>query len=137
MVKMTVHYKGQLHCDLKHLPSGTVIHTDAPVDIGGKGEAFSPTDLLGASLASCIATTLALYAQRKGWDLSEMRLELEKSMTDTPSRRVGRLQVTLWIPHEFSQEERQLLEKVAHSCPVHKSLHPDVQVDLNFHWGVK
>lgn len=132
MVKMTVEYTGQLHCRAIHKPSGTVIETDAPMDIGGKGEAFSPTDLLGCSLATCIATTMGLYAQRKGWDLNGMRLEIEKHMTDQPSRRIGSLQITLWIPPTFSNEDRQALERIAHSCPVHKSLHPDVKVELIF-----
>lgn len=126
---------GQLQCKAIHQPSGAVIATDAPTDIGGKGEAFSPTDLLGCSLATCIATTMGIYAQRKGWDLAGMRLEVEKRMTDQPSRRIGCLQVTIWISHPFSDEDKQTLERVAQTCPVHKSLHPDVEVVINFRWG--
>lgn len=134
MVKMIVEYTGKLHCKAIHQPSGSIIETDAPVDIGGKGEAFSPTDLLGCSLATCIATTIAMYAERKGWDVSGMRLEVEKKMTAQPSRRIGRLQVAIWIPQVFSDEQKQALERVAHSCPVHKSLSADVEVSLIFHW---
>ncbi|OJV09393.1 MAG: osmotically inducible protein OsmC [Chlamydiales bacterium 38-26] len=135
MVKMHIEYTGKLHCKAVHQPSGATIETDAPADIGGLARSFSPTDLLGCSLATCILTTLAIYAERKGWDLSRMQAEIEKSMTDTPSRRIGRLQVNLWIPHEFTDEDKKVLEKVANSCPVHKSLHPDVQVDLKFIWN--
>src|ERR1700674_4904081 len=117
MVKMTIEYTGDLHCKAIHAPSGTIIETDAPKEIGGKGEAFSPTDLLGCSLATCIATTLAIYAQRKGWDLRGMRLEVNKKMVDQPSRRIGHLGITIWIPQTFSEEDKQTLERVAHSCP--------------------
>ncbi len=134
MVKMTVEYTGDLHCKAIHQPSGTVIMTDAPKDIGGKGEAFSPTDLVACSLATCIATTLGLYAQKKGWDLRGMRIDAEKNMTDQPTRRIGRLGVDIWIPGSFSESEKQTLERVAHTCPVHKSFHPDVKIDLVFHW---
>lgn len=133
MVKMLVEYKGQFHCKASH-PSGATIETDAPKEVGGKGEAFSPTDLLGCALATCIATTIALYAQRKGLDISGMKLEVEKKMTDQPSRRIGNLNVDIWIPHTFSQDEKLAIEKVAHSCPIDKSLSRDVEVILKFHW---
>lgn len=132
---MLVEYTGKLHCKATHQPSGVSIETDAPADIGGKGEAFSPTDLLGCSLATCIATTMAFYAERKGWELSGMKLEVEKTMTDKPSRRIGRLDVKIWISHPFSEEDQQALERAAHSCPVHKSLHPDIEVNLVFDWA--
>jgi uncharacterized OsmC-like protein len=134
MVKMTIEYTGQLRCKAIHQASGSVIETDAPIDIGGKGQAFSPTDLLAVSLASCVATTIALYAQKKKWDISGMRLEVEKRMVDQPTRRIGHLQVNIWIPHVFSEEEKLTIERVAHSCPVHKSLSADVEVTLSFHW---
>jgi putative redox protein len=134
MVKLFAEYTGHLHCNTTHQPSGKTLSTDAPVDIGGKGETFSPTDLVACALVNCIATTMGLYAQRKGWDLKGMKLEVEKVMTDTPDRRIGALPVSLWIPGKFSDEEKSSLKKVAHTCPVHKSLHPDVKVDLTFHW---
>ncbi len=132
MVKIAIEYTGQLHCRATHLASGAVIETDAPVDIGGKGEAFSPTDLLGCSLATCIATTMALYAHKKGWNLEGLRLEVEKRMTDKPSRRIGSLWIKIVIPDSFSKEKREALERIASSCPVHKSLHPDVEVHVTF-----
>lgn len=130
---MHIEYTGNLHCKIHH-PSGAVLETDAPKDVGGKGEAFSPTDLLASSLASCIATTIALYAKRKGLDVSGMKIEVEKSMTDQPSRRIGKLQVVISIPQIFSSEEKQTLERVAHSCPVHHSLKSDIDIELNFLW---
>ena len=132
MVKIKVNYLGDLHCEAIHEPSGKSILTDAPKDNGGKGETFSPTDLLATSLATCIATTMGLYAQRKGLDLEGMQLEVEKLMKDQPYRYIGCLKVTVKIPDHFSETERSALERVAHQCPVHKSLHPDVSVEINF-----
>jgi uncharacterized OsmC-like protein len=107
-----------------------VIFTDAPADNLGKGESFSPTDLLAASLASCIATTLAIYAMKKGWDLKGMKVEVEKEMEATPQRRIGRLPITLYLPQSMSKEEMLLVERVAKTCPVHKALAAEIEIPL-------
>src|SRR5204862_7998266 len=94
----TVVYNGELRTTCTHLKSGTVIETDAPIDNHGKGERFSPTDLLGAALMTCIATTLGINAQKNGWNLDGMRVEVVKEMSATPPRRVVSLAVQLWMP---------------------------------------
>lgn len=134
MVKITGQYQGGLHCALKHEPSQTTINTDAPADIGGRAQSFSPTDLVAAALVSCIATTLAVYGKRHGWDLTGMHFEVVKAMAESPNRMIKHLPVNIWMPLDFPQETRLICEKVAHSCPVHKSLHPDIEAPIIFHW---
>lgn len=134
MVHMTVTYSGELRCRATHGPSGSMIETDAPADNHGKAERFSPTDLVGAALASCIATTLGILALRKGWDLKGLRVEVDKEMTSTPPRKIARLPVVLWMPAAMSDEDRQLIENTARSCPVHRSLSPDVDAPITVKW---
>ena len=134
MTKMKVDYEGDLHCKIVHEFSGKVLMTDAPVDHMGKGESFSPTDLLAASLASCIATTLGIFAKKKGWELMGMRLEVEKEMESAPFRRIGRLPVKIWMPIHFTFEEQEILRKVALTCPVHKSLISEIDIPITFYW---
>ena len=134
MTKMTVDYEGDLHCKITHEPSKTTIFTDAPVDNQGKGESFSPTDLLAASLASCIATTLAIFAEKKGWDLRGMRLEVEKEMQSVPLRSIGRLPISIWMPISLSAEERLVVERVVKTCPVHKALASEIDIPVTIVW---
>jgi uncharacterized OsmC-like protein len=133
MVKMSAQYTGGLHCELKHGPSGAALQTDAPKDNHGKGEAFSPTDLVGAALASCILTTLAIVAERDGIPFAGASAEVAKEMVATP-RRIGALPVILTLPAAIGAEHRSKLEHIAHTCPVAKSLHPDVQVPIEFRY---
>jgi putative redox protein len=135
MVEISVEYEGDLHCRLTHGPSGAVIVTDAPVDNEGKGEAFAPTDLLSASLGSCILTIMAIYARRNGIDLRGSRARVRKEMVADPIRRVGRLEVVIDLPAHIDAARRPALEKAGHSCPVERSLHPDVKVDVTFRYG--
>lgn len=104
--------------------------TDAPVDNQGRGEAFSPTDLVGAALGSCILTTMGILAKRNGWDISGSTAQVTKEMVTVPSRRIGRLTVEVHIPRDFPADVRQKLDAAAHTCPVHKSLHPDVEAPI-------
>lgn len=134
MVHMTVDYTGDLRCRATHGPSASQIETDAPADNQGKAERFSPTDLVGAALASCIATTLGILALRKGWDLRGMRVEVDKEMTTSPPRKIARLPVVLWMATDLSPEDRQLVENTAHTCPVYRSLSPEVDAPIVVHW---
>jgi len=132
MVKMSIIYEGQLHCALTHEPSGSMIQTDAPKDNMGRGEAFSPTDLVAAALGSCMLTVMGIAAARHQIDLKGTRVAVSKEMITAPVRRIGSISVTLHMPSGIPQEKRSMLEAAAHSCPVHKSLHPDVQTPIEF-----
>lgn len=130
-VKIEAVYTGGLHCELKHGPSGSKIETDAPKDNQGRGERFSPTDLLGAALSSCILTTMAIVAERDGVKLDGAHAETEKEMIQDP-RRVGSLRTRIILPVSIPVEYRAKLEHAAHHCPVHKSLHPEITADITF-----
>ncbi|MDE2028048.1 MAG: OsmC family protein [Candidatus Omnitrophica bacterium] len=132
MVKMSVVYEGQLHCTLTHEPSGSIIHTDAPKDNQGRGEAFSPTDLVAAALGSCMLTVMGIVAGRHNIDLKGSTVEVSKEMVAMPVRRIGSIHVVIRMAPGIPQEKRSMLEATAHSCPVHKSLHPDVQMPIQF-----
>jgi len=135
MVKIDLQYQGDLRVQAKHGPSGTELHTDAPVDNQGKGESFSPTDLVATGLGSCMATIMGIVAKRHNIDLRGMKIEVEKLMSqDTPRRIVG-LNVEMSIPKRPSDEQVAQLEQAAHTCPVAKSIHPDIKVQTRFHWG--
>jgi len=135
MVRIDVIYEGDLHTSCRHEPSGAEIATDAPKDNEGRGEAFSPTDLLATALGSCMLTTMGIVARRRGWEMQGARAEVEKHMVVQPARRVGRLVLRLAMPAGIPEEARPVLERAAHSCPVHKSLHPDLEIDLGFAWS--
>ena len=135
MVEINVTYNGQLRTTATHGPSQNTLITDAPKDNMGKGEAFSPTDLVATALATCVLTTMGIVAQRHELDMTGATARVTKEMVSTPYRRIGRLAVTVHMPHKLSAEHQQRLENAAHTCPVHKSLHPDVQMPITFTWG--
>ncbi len=135
MVEMSLVYEGGLHTQALHGPSRTQIETDAPVDNQGKGEAFSPTDLLATALASCMLTTMAIVGDREGWRLDGASARVEKHMQLQPHRRVGRLVVELTLPTGLPENSHALLEATARGCPVAASLHPETQIDLELHWA--
>jgi putative redox protein len=132
MVNMTAVYVGDLRCRTTHDPSGTEIETDAPKDNMGKGECFSPTDLVGAALAACALTTMAIVAKRDGVPFAGARAEVVKEMTAQPTRRIGALPLKITLPASLPAAYRAKLENAAHACPVHKSLHPDVKAEMLF-----
>ncbi len=134
MVEINVSYEGGLRCTAVHAPSKTELVTDAPVDNMGKGESFSPTDLMATALATCIATTIGIVAQRKGYEVTGMRVQVEKHMSTDSPRRIVKLPVKLWLPLPPNHPDRPLLEKTAHGCPVHQSMHPDVEMPIHFFW---
>ncbi len=135
MVDINIVYEGQLRCLATHGPSGQTVKTDAPVDNHGRGEYFSPTDLIGAALGSCILTILGILAERHHLDLAGATVKVEKHMLTSPVRRIGRLPVEVRIPTPLSPEMREILERAAHTCPVHRSLHPDIDAPITFIWG--
>ena len=132
MVKIDIVYEGDLHCRLTHEPSGDEIQTDAPVDNMGKGEAFSPTDLMAGSLGSCMMTIMGIAAKRQGIELKGTTIEVLKEMVASPERRIGKITVTFRMCKGIPKDKREILERAAHACPVHKSLHPDVQTPITF-----
>jgi putative redox protein len=135
MVKITGQYTGGLRCKARHEPSGSELSTDAPKDNQGKGEAFSPTDLLATSFVTCIATTMAIVARKHGVELDGLRYEVTKEMTSEAPRRIARLAAQLWMPPAARQVPEGLLEKAAHGCPVHRSLAQEVVKEVTIHWG--
>lgn len=139
-VEIDILYEGQLHCAATHGPSQARLATDAPVDNHGKGENFSPTDLVATALGTCIMTVMGIVAERHQLDLVGTRVHVTKDMVQQPVRRIGRLAVTITVPPEkaavISAADRGKLEAAARHCPVHQSLHPDVITTLDFAWGV-
>ncbi len=135
MVQMNVTYQGEKHCELTHGPSGVKISTDAPRDNMGLGQAFSPTDLLSVSLASCILTTMAIIFEKDGIDLKGAWSSVGKEMTGAP-RRVGKISLEIHLPKKLTAEQRQKLEPIAEECPVHRSLHPDLIKNVHFIYDV-
>jgi putative redox protein len=134
MVKMSMVYEGQLRCRLTHGPSGEKITTDAPVDNQGKGEAFSPTDLVAAALGSCMLTVMGIAARKNGINMDGATAAVEKEMVVVPIRRIGKITVNVQMPAGIAALQREMLEKIAHTCPVHQSLHPDVQMPIVFQY---
>lgn len=134
MVQIDVTYEGQLHCRVVHAPSGHTFNTDAPLDNHGKGEMISPTDLVGASLASCILTVMAIAANRHGIELKGSSATVTKQMSADPPRRIAALDVQVTLPHGLPASQRGFLEDVGRSCPVDHSLHPDIAVSITFNW---
>ncbi len=131
-VPMTVSIHG-LQCELVHGPSGATLATVPPRDNGGTGASFSPTDLVGAALASCALSTMALAAQREGLSWGDARAAVEKRMSGAP-RRIAELVVSFEMPREVRPEHRARLEEVARGCPVARSLHGDVHVPMEFRY---
>jgi putative redox protein len=135
MVRVDVEYAGELRCHATHAPSGARVTSDAPLDNHGKGQSFSPTDLVATALGACMLTIMGIVAERHGWQLQGARASVEKSMVNAPERRIGRLAVTIRVPGSFDAKARQLLEAAAFTCPVHKSLAPAIEIPVAFEWG--
>jgi putative redox protein len=137
MPTSTVIYEGDLRTVATHLQSGTEIETDAPTDNQGKGERFSPTDLVATALGACMATTMGIKARDLPVDLRGMKLSVQKIMKPDP-RRIAGIQIVFDFPEGFHADEktRAILERTAHTCPVMQSIHPDMEVKIDFHWPV-
>ena len=131
----TVVYESDLRTTCTHLRSSSSIETDAPIDNSGKGERFSPTDLLATSLATCMLTVMGIKAKSMGFDLNGATIEVEKIMKAEP-RRVSGINLTVHIPEDLQNKDdktKQILKHIADTCPVMKSIHPDIEVVIN--WG--
>jgi len=134
MVEILLAYEGDLHCSAVHVPSGTKLVTDAPKDNNGRGESFSPTDLVATAMASCMATVMGIVARRKEIALEGMTVSARKYMSEDQPRRISRLELDLRMPLPADHSERKIFESAARGCPVHHSLHPDIEVVLNWFW---
>ena len=135
MVSIAMEYEGELHCRAVHGPSGTVLATDAPRGNQGRGESFSPTDLVATALGTCILTTMGIFARTMEISIAGATATVEKEMTSAGPRRIERLRTVVRMPGEFTAEVQGKFERAANACPVHKSLHPEVQMPIEFVWG--
>ena len=135
MVEINIVYQGELRCAATHQPSGTQIFTDAPKDNHGKGESFSPTDLVATALGACMLTIMGIAAKNMNIDLTGTKVKVVKEMVAQPTRRIGKLTVVIDVPLKLNDEQKEKLMTAAKSCPVCHSLHPDVQKPLEFKWG--
>lgn len=127
-------YLGDLRSEAKHMQSGTTLMTDAPIDNHGKGEYFSPTDLVATALGSCIMTIMEMAAAPRGIDLRGTRLEIEKVMASEP-RRIAEIKMNIYFPSDYSDKDKKILERTADTCPVSKSLHPDLKQTIKYHYN--
>lgn len=132
MVEMTLVYEGQLRCAATHGPSGTTLVTDAPVDNHGRGESFSPTDLLATALGSCMLTYIGLMADRHDWKLEGTRVSVKKEMVADPLRRIGRLSVEIRLPAPMDDHALRILTNAVTTCPVKMSISEKIQVPITF-----
>ena len=135
MVAIQIEYQGDLHCKAVHGPSQAVLSTDAPTDNQGRGESFSPTDLVATALGTCMLTVMGILARTLNIDIAGATATVEKEMSSTAPRRIHSLTVRIHVPHALGSEDQQKLERAAHTCPVHRSLHPDIHVPIEFTWG--
>lgn len=133
MVTINALYQGDLCCTATHGPSNATIRTDAPKDNEGLGRYFSPTDLVGTALGTCMLTVMGIVARRHDIDLTGATVQVDKQMASNP-RRITRLVTTITMPGSFTDQQRQLLEAAAKACPVKASLHPDLEVPLVFEY---
>lgn len=128
-----VTYLGSLRTECKHLQSGNTYITDAPTDNHGKGEAFSPTDTVATGLANCMLTMMGIKANELKVNLEGATATVTKTMASNP-RRISKIEVVFHLPEISDQKIRKILEKTAETCPVHYSLHPDIEKEITFHW---
>ena len=140
MATIQINYLGDLRTEDLHLQSGTRIHTDAPTDNQGRGEAFSPTDLVANALGTCILTTMAIFARRDGIELAESSAEVTKIMSSEPPRRIAKIEIDITLRAKtgsgepITDAQKTKLERIAHTCPVAISLHPDLEQAVTVKW---
>jgi len=137
MVEMTLTYDGDQRSTAVHGPSGTVLIIDAPVDNGGKGESYSPSDLVATGLGSCMLTYIGKAADRHGWDVRGTRIVVQKDMVADPLRRIGRLVVDIHLTRDFDDKEMRILTNTVTTCPVKLSISDQIEVPITFHLPVQ
>lgn len=130
----SIKYMGNLRCEAEHLQSKSKIETDAPTDNRGKGERFSPTDLLCVSLATCMLTTMGIKAADMGVDITNANADVTKHMASDP-RRIAKIEVAVSLPSNVNEKDRVILERTGNNCPVAKSVHPDIELKLSYDWN--
>ena len=135
MVAIQVEYQGDLHCKAVHGPSRAELSSDAPTDNQGRGESFSPTDLVATALGTCMLTVMGILARTLEIDIAGATATVEKEMSSTAPRRIHSLTVRIHVPQDLSSENQQKLERAAHACPVRRSLNPDIHTPIEFTWG--
>ena len=133
MTKVKCSYLGDLNCEAIHLQSGTLIKTDAPLDHCGKGESFSPTDLLATSLGTCLLTIMAIKAKSKRIDMEGIYLNIEKHMTHNNERKIKKLIIDIFIPESTSNETINFLKKASQDCPVTRNLSQEIDIKISWH----
>lgn len=133
-------YQCSLHEDYRVLlqddHTGDEVYLDAPKEVGGLDEKLGPTDHFAASLGSCVLIVMQMRAKKLGLDLTGAHILVGKVMVNKPSYRVGRLSCDIHLPFAVTDEQQAQLEQAATHCPVHQSLHPDIEQSFTFHWGV-
>ncbi len=134
MVEIDIVYQGGLRCEATHGPSGERLITDAPIDNHGKGESFSPTDLCATALGVCMPTVMGIFAERHDIDLTGLKVNVKKIMSDDLPRRISRLEVELHLPISEAHPQRAALEKIALTCPVHESLSAGIEIPVKFRY---
>ncbi|PWU06895.1 MAG: osmotically inducible protein OsmC [Verrucomicrobia bacterium] len=135
MVEIQITYLGGLRNQATHIPSGTKLLTDAPIDNHGKGETFSPTDLVSTALGCCMSTIMGIAAEQHGWDLKGLSIRVVKHMATEGFRKIRLLEVEIHIPFSEKQDPAGILKKAAMTCPVHHSLNPAIEQKITFHWA--
>ena len=133
MVDITLLYDGDQRCTAVHGPSTTQLTTDSPVDNGGKGEGYSPSDLFATALGTCMLTYIGKAAERNGWDVRGTRIVVHKEMVADPMRRVGRIGVDIYLTQEFDDKDMKTLTNAVTTCPVKLSISDQVEVPITFH----
>ena len=134
MVEIHVEYQGGLRCESRHGPSSRTLLSDAPVDNCGKGESFSPTDLIATALGSCMLTIMGIAADKRGLAIEGAVIDVTKSMVADPARRIGKLDVRVQVPGQLDDGAKRALEKAALTCPVFMSLSDKIEIPVEFGW---
>lgn len=135
MVKIDIDYLGDLMCEITHTPSGNKFFTDAPLDNQGEAKYISPTDLLAASIGSCVATIMGIKAKANDIDIKGMKISTYKEMVNVPFRRVSKLTLEITYPHLLNEKDYELLSNVVKTCPVTKSLLPEIKLEYSFKYA--
>lgn len=134
MVEIKTVYEGQLRCKSTHGPSGQTLETDAPVDNHGRGETFSPTDLVATALGNCMLTIMGIVAERREIPLEGLNVTVQKIMSGDMPRRIAKLPVRIEVPIANDSPLKDLFINAAMTCPVHQSLHPNIDIPIEWVW---